>query len=650
MDEAGGGLAAAVLLVSGLLAAAVLVGLLARRVGLPLTVVLAVVGVTARAVGGDDVDLLQGERFEEVLLLVFLPALVFAAALGLSTRAFLRDLLPIAALASVALAVSAAVVGLVLAPVLDLPLEVALLFGVLISATDPVAVVAVFRRLGVPERLLTVVEGESLLNDGFAIVGAGVLLGVVTGGTVTAGSVAAELAGVVLGAMVVGAVLSLAVCALLPWLQPLPATALLVALAYGGFALAEEVFGVSGVVATVVSGCVVGLLAPQRASVEARRTWHGLWESLDWVANALLFLLLGLAVDARLLLTEAPAVLLALAVVLVARAVAVVPLLLVLERLFGVTRVGWRNEAVLVWGGLRGAVALALALALPEELEQRDLLVALTAGVVLGTLLVNATTVGWLVRRLGLTRPARTDRFLSEAARLTAVDAALAELAELGAEDDEGVARLRRARADALAELRRLDLSAAEQRAVVARRALAVQGRTVQRLSDDGLLVAGAARRLLHEVADRTDELEMGRAVDLSPGSGPPRLDRVVDAVLTALPSPPGQDREVLEADEAAARRVAAHRAERAVRALAELPGVDPGAVEEVAAGCRAAGRAAAERLSGASDEQADLMTRHAAAHALDDLVGTGVLPAATAEGVADRVDADLGRRRSRDR
>lgn len=168
------------LLISGLLVIAVLLNVVSRRFHLPLTVVLAVLGFAAGAVifGPGRADLpLTGQVFEDILILAFLPVLVFAAVLGLSTREFLRDLLPILVLATVALLVSAGLVGLAVHAGLGLPLATALLFGVLISATDPAAVIAVFEELGVPRRLLTLVEGESLLNDGVAIVAYDILLG-----------------------------------------------------------------------------------------------------------------------------------------------------------------------------------------------------------------------------------------------------------------------------------------------------------------------------------------------------------------------------------------------------------------------------------------------------------------------------------------
>ncbi len=167
-----------VLQISVLLAGAVLLGLLARRVRLQLTVVLAVVGFLAGWLGGPlgAESPLRGEQFEKVLVFAFLPVLIFAAALGLSTRAFFRNLGSILVLAIIAFVISALLVGVTLYLGLAIPLTAALLFGALISATDPVAVVAIFRQLGVPERLLTLVEGESMLNDGAAIVLFNILL------------------------------------------------------------------------------------------------------------------------------------------------------------------------------------------------------------------------------------------------------------------------------------------------------------------------------------------------------------------------------------------------------------------------------------------------------------------------------------------
>ena len=664
----------AVLAGAALLAGAVLLGRGARAVGLPLTVVLTVTGALAAA-SGVQADLVQGEVLEEVLVTVFLPVLVFAAALGLSTRAFLRDLAPIAVLATVAVLVSAALVAVAVGPLLGLPLPVALLFGVITAATDPVAVVAIFQRLGVPRRLLTLVEGESLLNDGVAIVGASVVLAAVQGSQVGVGETVARFVVVFGGGTLVGLVLGLAVAAVLPFLDPLPAVALTLAVAYGGFVGAEELLGFSGVMATVASGCVVSLFLPSRGTAELREALHPVWEQLDWVANALLFLLLGLALDLRLLVEELPAVLLAVVATLLARPLAVVPLLALLSRVFGVRRVGWRNEAVLVWGGLRGSVALALVLALPQDVPRRDTLVAMTAGIVLVTLLLNATTIGALVRRLGLAEPPRTERWTAVAVRRAALRDALGRLDELEATracDDAGAGRARLAELERRAdeELADLRLAGHEQQLVVARTVLEVQRRTYQRLSDEGLLDPEVARRLLHEADDALDEAAMGAGQEMPvPSRGTSAVDRVVQAVLTRLPRPPGTAAEALRHDEAAARRLGQQEADTAAGRLRGTPGMSGAAVDEV---LDRLGRAHEEAMadapgggSGSSSssppggpgparrdrdaarpqvpvERDDLLAAHLATSAVAALEAEGLVGSALAERLSEELRAEL--------
>jgi CPA1 family monovalent cation:H+ antiporter len=214
--------------------------------------------------------------------------------------------------------------------------------------------------------------------------------------------------------------------------------------------------------------------------------------------------LIGLAIDPELIRVHLGAIVLAIVVVLLARAAAVIPLVSVLERLSGVPPFGFRNEAVLIWGGLRGGVALALALALPEELAQRELFIAMTGGVVLATLLLNATTIRSLVHRLRLDEPSRADRFLAGGARLSGVRAARGRLKELGLQDPAVSAALDEAEDAARAELERIDLSAKEELEVVTRRGLFVERETYQRLSDAGLLPPASTRVLLHETTTRS--------------------------------------------------------------------------------------------------------------------------------------------------
>lgn len=638
----------ALLEVAGLLALAVLLGLLAKRLRVPLTVVLVVVGFLASSTDlVPAVGRLEGESFEEVVVFVFLPVLVFAAALGIDLRAFVSNLGAILALAVVAFALSAVLVGLTLHVVLGTALVVAFLFGVLISATDPVAVVAVFRDLGVPRRLLTVVEGESLLNDGVAIVLFAILLEAARGGAISVSSGVVSFVSVVVGGAAVGAVLGLATAAALPYLDPLPAVALSLALAYGSFVLADEVLGFSGVMATAVAGMVLSGLAPSRASAPVREAWESTWEALDYVANALLFLLIGLALDPGVLLRELGPVLVAVAAVLLARALAVLPVVWLLERLAHVPRVGRRNEAVMVWGGLRGGVALALALALPEELAEREVLVALTGGVVLATLLLNATTIGWLVHRLRLDEAGPADRFLSAVAQLAGALTARRRVDELGLSDATRVtARLEAAEHDAREELQRLELGPEEETRVVLARALHIERTTYQQLSDAGLLPPAVTRRLLHQVDDEVDRLAAGQPAERSGERGqepaPARLGR---RLLTWLPEPAGEDPAELAYAEASARRLAARQTREAMAVFDGLAGVRPETVEQVRQTYQDWERQADEQLdaldegSGAQrrelhERQALLLSRAATSRELRGLVDSGLLPARLQDGL----------------
>ena len=641
---------------SVLLGGAVFLNLLAERIRLPLTVVLAVVGFIAASLGGalGIASPLHGEQFEQVVVFAFLPVLVFEAALGLSTRAFFRNLGPILVLAIAALAVSAVIVGLAVRVGLGTPMTAALLFGALISATDPVAVVAVFRRLGVPRRLLTMVEGESLLNDGVAIVLFHILLGAALGGEVSVAKGVIDFFAVFFGGALIGAVLGFAVALVLPWLDRLLAAALSVAVAYGSFVLADHVFGFSGVMATVAVGLVLGGLAPSRASAEVRAIWEELWEALGYVANALLFLLIGLAIDPGLLVDHLGAIGLAIVAVLIARAVAVIPLVSALERFAGIPRVGRRNEAVLIWGGLRGGVALALALALPESLAERETFIAMTGGVVLATLLINATTISGLVRRLRLGEPSRADQFLAGGARLAGVQAARARLAELGLNDPAVLSALEAAEREAREDLGHINLSPDEELQVVVRRGLFIEYTTYQHLRDAGLLPPSVARTLLHEVDDHIDEVTVGRvSIETLRHRERPTFDRLWQRLTGWLPQPVGEDPTELAYAEASARRLGVRRTAEALELFAHLPNISPSTVERAKETFAQWEREAVDELAELDRRvghdrrelyrrQAEAVSRVTSSDALLELAEIGLLPETIARQAAQVVAAGI--------
>ncbi|MDP8926261.1 MAG: cation:proton antiporter, partial [Actinomycetota bacterium] len=439
----------------------------------------------------------------------------------------------------------------------------------------------------------------------------------------------------------------------LPWLDRVAAAALSVAVAYGGFVLADHVLGFSGVMAAVAAGLVLGGMAPSRASAKVREAWNELWESLDYIANALLFLLIGLAIDPDLILENFGAIALAIVVVLVARAVAVVPLVSALERFAGIRPVGRRNEAVLIWGGLRGGVALALALALPESLPQRETFIAMTGGVVLATLLLNATTIGALVHRLGLDEASRSERFLAGVARLSGVETARERLEDLGLEDPIISSQLDAAERSTREELERIELNDEEKHTVVMRRGLFVERGTYQHLSDAGLLRPPATRTLLHEVDDQIEEAGLDRASrDVLRRRERPRVDRLAQRLTGWLPEPAGEDPEEIAYAEANARRLAARRTGEALEELEQMPGIEEEAVEDVKktfAHWEQEAVASLEELDrrvgyGGRElrrHQAEALAHVASADKLRELAEVGLLPQEIARRAAQAVGAE---------
>jgi len=390
----------------GLLLVAALVALVARRLRLPYTVGLVVTGVVlalAHVTAGLTLT-------RSLIYSALLPPLLFEAALSLPWRALRRDWLPITLLAVFGVLVSAAVVAGGMTHLAHWPWRSALLFGVLIAATDPVAVIALFNETRVGGRLRLLVESESLLNDGVAAVlfGAALVLAQTAPGAALHGSqFAVILAITVVGGIVVGALGGgLAIALAGRTTDHLIETTLTTVAAYGSFLLAEQ-WHASGVLAVVTAGLLMGNVGVLREdeknvlSQRGREVVIAFWEFAAFVANSLIFLLIGLRV-AQISFSELglPALTLAIALTVLGRALAVYPLcgLLARSRL----RVEARHQHILFWGGLRGALALALALSLPPEMPYRDPIIGAAFGVVGFSVIVQGITVPLLLRRLSL--------------------------------------------------------------------------------------------------------------------------------------------------------------------------------------------------------------------------------------------------------
>ncbi len=351
----------------GLLIIAILVAIAARRLALPYTVGLVAAGVA-----------LAFSRFDfgitlthDIIFELILPPLLFEAALNIHWHELRRDMVPVLVLSILGVVISAAVVSAGMAWLFGWPVAAALVFGVLIAATDPVAVIAMFKDTGIRGRLRLLVESESLFNDGVAAVLFALILSWAAGGTWSSPNAALSLVTVSGGGLAIGAIIgfaSVAVAGRTP--DHLAEAAITLVVAYGAFLLAESLH-CSGVLATVTAGLVVGsagLRGPQRRtglSGQARTFILEFWEFAAFIANSLVFLLIGATV-ARIDFRAVgwAALLGSILLVLLGRATTVYPL----SRIFRQSHwaIGMREQHILWWGGLRGALALALALALPS--------------------------------------------------------------------------------------------------------------------------------------------------------------------------------------------------------------------------------------------------------------------------------------------
>ena len=405
-----------ILIVSALLFIAALSAISVRRWNFPYTIGLLIVGILVGYLSHRVEFMAPMQSVEltpDIILFLILPTLLFEASINIDTRLLTRNLVPILVMATAGLLLSMLIVGFGVSAATPLTLGAALLFGAMISATDPVAVIALFRELGVPKRLSTLVDGESLFNDATAIVVFHILLGMVGAGAAFSASIV--IAGVwqfllvFCGGLLVGLVVGSAML----WIISLGRrdhivqATLTSVLAYITFIVAEHFLRVSGVMAVVAAGILVSLVATRVFDAEMRRYMREFWEYLAFVANSMIFLLMGLTEyhlfeDLGRYADAAGYLVIGFVLTLVARLLVVFCLTPPTNRLAPQAGIGKAEKLVLFWGGLRCAVPLALALGLPADFEHRVLIIDLTLGAVLLSLLIQGTSIGWLLNRLGI--------------------------------------------------------------------------------------------------------------------------------------------------------------------------------------------------------------------------------------------------------
>jgi len=471
----------------------------------------------------------------DLVLVLFLPPLLYQAAFFSSPRDLRADARAITLLAvGLVLATMSAVAAVAHTLIGGLPWAAAFTLGAIVAPTDPLAATAIARRLGVPRRLVTVLEGESLVNDASALVAYRLAVAAVVAGSFSLWGAGLQFVGRGIGGVAIGLAVGWLIAEARRRIEdPVVEIVLSVVTGYAAY-LPAELMGASGVLAAVTAGLYVGWRAPELASPSTRLLGFSFWEVLVYLLNAVLFVLVGLQLHPILtgVSGSSAAVLLGQAALVSAVVIAVrivwgfsVPYLVrALDRRPAqrARRVGARERLVASWSGMRGAVSLAAALALPLETStgqpfpQRNLIIFVTFGVIFATLVLQGLSLPWLIRRLGLHRDDSEEQEELRG-RLRATDAALTRLEELAVQEwtrEDTVQRMRglyqfrrrrlKARAGYLADDGVQDRSLAYQRLV--RELLEAQRREIVRLRNQGQI----SNEVMHRI-ERDLDLEDSR-------------------------------------------------------------------------------------------------------------------------------------------
>lgn len=380
-------------------ALATVLGLVSKRARmLPYPVVLAAAGIA--------VGLLPGGNFPsvgpDVILLAFVPGLVFEAALTLDLPELQRRILPVSLLATVGVALTVVLIGTLAHFLLGLAWSSGFLLGAILSATDPIAVVTLLRRMNAPKGVAAILEGESLFNDGTGVAVFTAVLATILSGSPSVGDASLRFLEITIGGTLIGLVIGFLGLALLRFAQdaPLEILATLV-IAYGSY-LAADIVHVSGIVAVVVSGIVIARFGEELGRLHGPQLL-GFWNLFAFVLNAMLFILVGAALPAWKLLPVAGLVLLTFLIMLLMRAVPVYALLGISALRSAPIPWAWRH--LTFWAGLRGALSVALALSVAEVVGVDSRVSAVAYGVVLLSLLVQGALTAPITRALRIEQP-----------------------------------------------------------------------------------------------------------------------------------------------------------------------------------------------------------------------------------------------------
>lgn len=400
------------LFLMALLLVAELVEPLAKRIHLPFSILLVIIGfigaeVVVKRLGVDTG--IRWDNFGTIIFYFILPILIFQAALEINIKLLWENIIPIGLLALPLMLVSASVIAACvyygIGHAIGFPWIAALITGALLSATDPAAVLALLKNANAPERLSMLLEGESLFNDATAVVMFSLLITIATG-VMSAGSVDEILlrfATVFFGGLVVGIMTGLITCLLMKIIGGTGSFPLLSLIcAYATFLIAEDLLHLSGVMSVLAAGLTIGRCRRKTTTEINYEFAEKFWDLLGHIAESTIFLLAGITITLLMFKEQWLAMLIGIIAVVVARVVMVFGLFPILHIIPGVDAVPMKHQVVLAWGGVRGTVTLALALSLPLTLDYWYTIQSIAYGVVIFTLFVQATTIAPLIRKLDI--------------------------------------------------------------------------------------------------------------------------------------------------------------------------------------------------------------------------------------------------------
>ena len=464
-------------LILGMLFVVAALGLLSRKIGIPLPILLVVSGVLLGMVPG----LPQVKLNPELVFLIILPPLLYPAALFTPWRDFHNNLRPIFLLAVGLVLFTTILIGLLAHHLIpDLPLAAAFVLGAIISPPDAVAATAITQRLRVPRRIVTVLDGESLVNDATALVAYRFAVVATVTGTFSLGQAAVKFFVVSLGGILIGVIVGWLGTVIQKRIEDPPIEITLSILTPFAAYLPAEHFGVSGVLAVVTTGLYYGWRIPEITSPKTRLQAGPVWEMIEFLLNGFVFLLIGLQLPHiwERVAHRSPGQLVLYAVVISAavillRILWVFPATYLPRWLFKSIRQRdpappWRNVALVAWTGMRGVVSLAAALGLPEFLDNRspfpshDLILFLTFSVIIATLVVQGLTLPWVVRWLGVRDDGSAARE-EHHARLKANRAALDHLNSFMEDEGRDSSASQRLRIEYEDRIRQLELTGPHQ-------------------------------------------------------------------------------------------------------------------------------------------------------------------------------------------